>query len=937
MGAQIQTTLVRAQLAELARAGDRTAMRLLAELDSAPARDEFADLKRRLSGHSVTIRAALDKSVGASVRGLAQLDNGVTRLTGNVAGHTATVGAATLKYAALAGGIAQALGLMGGLGAAAGTAAGSLLIVPAVGIAAAAAVGALRLGVDGLNDALSAETPAEYAKAVKDFPPAMRETTDAVRALRPQLDGLKLDVQAALFAGLGGEVSRLGNRYLPVLRDGLVNIAEGYNQAARDAAGFAGEARTVDDVRLILDNTGQSVRALAGGVAPLLRAIRDIAAVGSDFLPGFASGLGESTERFAQFIATARETGQLREWLSAGLSALGDLAGILGNLTRIVFTILSAANAQGVGLLTTLHALTDGMLAYLRSAEGALALSQIFGGLGAVASALLPLLVEVGRVAGSVLAPAVAQLGPMVAAGLGVLVGAVEPAGRVLAALAPLAGVAAQALASLLVPAVELLAGVTAELAPAVSSLVGELVGGALADGVRTLAPALIGLARAAAPLVVQLGQLLVQAVNIAAPALANLLRVLTPIAAQIGGALLTALSAVLPLVGQLADFWAQVLLAGLTAALPVLPVIVSTVQRLAEVLSVGLAAATPTLVQIGQLLGETLAVGLTGLLPLLPPLVEGLLRITTEGLLPLTPVLLQLVSELLPPLLQLFGLLVPVVVQATGVLATWTSMMAGVAAEITSKLIPVLRFLIDNVVGPVFQRIVDTVSGALTFLQGLLDLVMGVITGDWSRAWSGVRDIVSGAWQAIRNGADLATGGLVSFVASLPARLLGALGDLGSLLVEAGKNLIRGLLRGIESMFASLRDKLTQLTNLLPDWKGPPERDRVLLRGNGRLIMRGLLSGLEAEEPAVRAYLSDLTAGIPRLAASEDPSGRTASERVITRSTTARDDSGTAPPDLGELVDAVRELAARPVVVQVGTTEIARATAEGDRILSRR
>ncbi|MER5262246.1 hypothetical protein ABTZ99_09225 [Actinosynnema sp. NPDC002837] len=928
---------MRAQLAELARAGDQTAMRLLAQLDGRPAEEGFAALRRRLSGHSVTIHTVLDRSVGASVRGLAQLDRGVTGLTGSITAHTATVGAATLKYAALAGGIAQALGLMGGLGAAAGTAAGSLLIVPAVGIAAAAAVQALKLGVDGLNDALTADSAADYAKAVKDFPPAMRETTDAVRALRPALDGLKLDVQARLFEGLGGEVSRLGDRYLPVLRDGLVGIAEGYNQAARQAAGFAGEARTVDDVRLILDNTGQSVRALAGGVAPLLRAIRDIAAVGSEFLPGFASSLGEGAERFAQFIATARETGQLREWLSAGLSALGELATLVGNLARIVFTVLSAANTQGAGLLTTLNAVTGSMLTFLRSAEGTLALQQIFGGLGAVAAALLPLLSEVARVAASVLAPAVAQLGPMVAQGLAVLVAGVEPAGRVLAALAPLAGVAAQALASLLVPAVELLAGVTAELAPAVSLLVGELVGGALADGVRTLAPALIGLARAAAPLIVQLGQLLVQAVNIAAPALANLLRVLTPIAVQVGGALLTALAAVLPLVGQLADVWAQVLLAGLTAALPVLPVIVSTVQRLAEVLSVGLAAATPTLVQIGQLLGETLTVGLTGLLPLLPPLVEGLLRITTEGLLPLTPLLLQLASELLPSVLQLVALLVPVIVQATGVLATWTAMFAAVATEVTSKLIPTLRFLIDDVVAPIFARIVDTVSGALRAIQGVLDLAMGVITGDWSRAWSGVRDIVSGAWQAIRSGVDLATGGLISFVAGIPGRLLGALGDLGSLLVEAGKNLIRGLLRGIESMINSLRDKLAQVTNLLPSWKGPPERDRVLLRGNGRLIMRGLLSGLEAEEPAVRAYLSDLTARIPRMAATEGTSGRTAPERVITRSTTASEATGTTPPEWGDLVDAVRELAARPVVVQVGATEIARATADGERILSRR
>ncbi|MBB5804552.1 hypothetical protein F4560_004320 [Saccharothrix ecbatanensis] len=252
---------MRAQLAELARAGDRTALRLLTQLDTGPAESEFAALRRCLSGHTVTVRTVLDRSVGASVRGLAQLDTGVARLTGSVTAHTATVGAATLKYAALAGGIAQVLGLMGGLGAAAGTAAGSLLIVPAIGVAAAVGVRTLKLGVDGLNDALSAETPAEYAKSVKDFPPAMRETTDAVRALRAQLDGLKLDVQARLFAGLGDEVTALGERYLPVLRDGLGGIADGYNHAARQAAGFASEARTVDDVRLILDNTGQAVRA----------------------------------------------------------------------------------------------------------------------------------------------------------------------------------------------------------------------------------------------------------------------------------------------------------------------------------------------------------------------------------------------------------------------------------------------------------------------------------------------------------------------------------------------------------------------------------------------------------------------------------------------------------------------------------------------------
>ncbi|NUT93520.1 MAG: hypothetical protein HOY78_16010 [Saccharothrix sp.] len=934
LGVTLRAGALRAEIAAATREASEQTVTLPATADTQPAAREVAELVRRESGRSIGLRVTLDRSLGAAVRGLAALDEGVNRSTATITRHTATVGLSTLRYAALTAAAGQVVTVLGGLGGAAATASGSLLLLPAAGLAAAAALGVLRLGTSGLADAFAETDPAKFAEAIAQMPPAMQATARAVRELQGDFGELRLEVQERLFANLGREVSDLGALYLPAVREGLGDMADSLNATARGFGLFAREAQTVEDVRTILDNSAISMGELSNGVAPVLSGLRDIAAVGSSFLPALASGLAEGATNFGAFIAQARQTGELEQWISGGLSALGELFTLLGNLVRIVGAVFAAADTGGASLLGTLTALTGSLAAFLSTGQGRLALQQIFSGLGAVTAALLPLLVAVGQTVATVVAPAVAQLGPMVAQALGVLVAGVGPAGQILAALAPLAGTAAQAVASLLVPALGAVSGVVAELAPALQVVAGELVGGALAEGVRELSPALIALAKAAAPLIVQFGRLLVQAVQVAAPALANLLRVLTPIAVQIGGALLTALAAVLPLVGQLADVWAQVLLAGLTAALPVLPVIVSTVQRLAEVLSVGLAAATPSLVLIGQLLGETLSVGLQGLLPLLPPLVEGLLRITTEGLLPLTPVLLQLVSELLPSVLQLVALLVPVIVQATGVLATWTAMFAGVAAEVTEKLIPVLRFLIDNVVVPIFQRIVDTVSGALRFLQGILDVVMGVITGDWSRAWSGVKDIVSGAWQAIVSVVDLATGGLVSFVAGIPGRLLGALGDLGSLLVEAGKNLIRGLLRGIESMINSVRDKLAQLTNLLPSWKGPPERDAKLLRGNGVLIMRGLISGLEQEEPAVRRYLLDLTRSIPQ---QTTPNGAAAPIRPGRVTATAAGAGGVQAADLAEFTAAVRELAARPVIVQVGATEIARATAEGERVLARR
>lgn len=918
------------QIRVAARDAEQQRVQLPVSADTSAAGRDLDVLRREQSGRDIDLRVSLDKSLGATVRALGSLDQVVNRSTGTITRHTVTVGASTLRYAALAAAAGQLVSVLGGLGGAAVAASGSLLLLPAAGLTAAAALATLRLGTNGLSEAFAATDTAAFTEAIAQMPPHMQATARAVRGVQDEFGELRLDVQQRLFAGLAREVSDLGALHLPAVRTGLGEMADALNSSARGFASWGREARTVEDVRLILDNSSRSMSALAGGVSPVLSGLRDIAAVGSDFLPALSEGLAQGATNFGEFIGHARETGQLAGWISSGLSTLGELFTLLRNIVGIIGAVFAAANSGGTSLLGNLNSLTGALAAFLSSGEGSRALQQIFSGLGAVTAAFLPLLLAIGNAIVTYVAPAIEQLGPVIGVAFGTLAAAAEPAGRILAALAPLAGVAAQALASLLVPALGAVSGIAAELAPAVAELVSEVVGGGLGGAIRELTPSLLELARAAAPLIVQFGRLLVQALQTAAPALASLLRVLTPVAAAIGGTLLDAIAAALPLVGQLADIWAQVLLAGLQAALPILPLVVDVVRQLASVLSNGLAVATPHLVELGRLLGETLLIALQGLLPILPSLAEAWMRLWSEGLLPNYPLLLRLAVEVLPALVQMIAAVVPLVVQAAGVLATWGGMVAMLTSQFQDDFFPVLRFLLNDIVIPIFGSIVSTVSGALRLLQGIVSVAMGIVSGDWSRAWSGLRDIVSGAFQFIRGAADIATGGLITLLSSLPGRMLGALGDLNGLLVEAGKNLIRGLIRGIEAMIGYLRDKLRQVTNLLPSWKGPPERDRVLLRDNGVLIMRGLVAGFEQEEPRVRRYLSDLTERIPDLPAPRGalPAGLSPSGAAAPPITTA---------DLSALLDAVTALSDRPIVVQVGTTEIARATADGARVLSRR
>lgn len=56
----------------------------------------------------------------------------------------------------------------------------------------------------------------------------------------------------------------------------------------------------------------------------------------------------------------------------------------------------------------------------------------------------------------------------------------------------------------------------------------------------------------------------------------------------------------------------------------------------------------------------------------------------------------------------------------------------------------------IMNVVEPIIGGIIDTVNGIMTALRGVIQFVTGVFTGDWKRAWDGVKTIFKGVWDTL-------------------------------------------------------------------------------------------------------------------------------------------------------------------------------------------
>lgn len=101
----------------------------------------------------------------------------------------------------------------------------------------------------------------------------------------------------------------------------------------------------------------------------------------------------------------------------------------------------------------------------------------------------------------------------------------------------------------------------------------------------------------------------------------------------------------------------------------------------------------------------------------------------------------------------------------------------------------------------------------------------------------------------------------VISVFKSLPGRILGALGNLGSLLINAGRAVIEGLIHGIESGIAHLVSVVGKIAGIIAAHKGPLEADLLLLVPHGRAIMQGLMDGMRSRYGDLRSQLGEVSA----------------------------------------------------------------------------
>lgn len=157
------------------------------------------------------------------------------------------------------------------------------------------------------------------------------------------------------------------------------------------------------------------------------------------------------------------------------------------------------------------------------------------------------------------------------------------------------------------------------------------------------------------------------------------------------------------------------------------------------------------------------------------------------------------------------------------------------------------------SAVSPAVRVVVDFIVG---LIQGLQDRLRDI--------WNAIVDFAKSIWNNLAQPVKDAITDVIDTVKTLPEKLKDALSDAGTWLLKIGGDIMDGLIRGLNGGIDTVRNFLNGLTAMIPENKGPEDKDKHLLEANGEWIMQSLINGFANRVPDLKKALNGITTSIP-------------------------------------------------------------------------
>lgn len=173
----------------------------------------------------------------------------------------------------------------------------------------------------------------------------------------------------------------------------------------------------------------------------------------------------------------------------------------------------------------------------------------------------------------------------------------------------------------------------------------------------------------------------------------------------------------------------------------------------------------------------------------------------------------------------------------------------------------------IGNIITTIWNGIKANVSAAINAVSGVISSVMGSVSAYWTGVWNAVKGLVSSAWNGITNAVSNGVNNVLNTVRGIGDRIKGAFSGAGSWLLDAGRNIIMGLVNGIKNAIGAAvnaaKSAASNVVNAAKSALGIHSPSRVFRDEVGKMIPAGLGKGVEANMSLAVNPVQRMVAGI--------------------------------------------------------------------------
>ncbi|MGW4411157.1 phage tail tape measure protein [Nonomuraea sp. NPDC004702] len=153
---------------------------------------------------------------------------------------------------------------------------------------------------------------------------------------------------------------------------------------------------------------------------------------------------------------------------------------------------------------------------------------------------------------------------------------------------------------------------------------------------------------------------------------------------------------------------------------------------------------------------------------------------------------------------------------------------------------------------------IAEKVDAIVSWLQS----VPGKVRDFFVSGWNDLKAKTVDAWEGIKSGATKKAGELVAWLKDLPTKIKGFFANVGTWLLQAGKDLVQGLINGVQSKIQDAANTVTGLGRSLIDAakraidSHSPSKEFEKI---GKWTVEGLILGITKEEGNVKSTIEKM------------------------------------------------------------------------------